>query len=138
MSTPALLNPARSGVYRAPVHIEAVRTLVAGGEALWLGIDLERARSKDDVLQSFARACEFPATFGRNWDALADALQDFAWLPARGYLLHLRQASAVSRALGLDWATLLDVLASSAQHWKARGKPFVVLVDDGAELPPWI
>jgi hypothetical protein len=138
VTTPHLLNPARSGVYHAPAHVDAVRALVAGGDALWLEVDLERARGKDDVLQAFARVCEFPATFGRNWDALADALQDLSWLPARGYVVHLRNGTSAARALGLQWATLLEVLEAASHYWKARGKPFVALVDGAAELQPWI
>lgn len=76
--------------------------------------------------------------FGRNWDALADVLQDLSWQAASAYVLHLRECAAASRALGRDWATLLEILAESAMYWKRRRKPFVVLVDDAAELPPWI
>jgi RNAse (barnase) inhibitor barstar len=136
--TPPALNPAHSGVYHAPAHIDAVRTLVNAEGGLWLEVDLGRARTKDELLQAFAAALDFPATFGHNWDALADALQDFSWMRGDSYFIHLRDAASAARGLGRDWATLLQVLERTAHHWKGRAKPFVVLVDDVSELPPWI
>jgi hypothetical protein len=138
VTTPALLNPARSGVYHAPAHVDAVRAAVASDAALWLPIDLGRARMKAHVLESFAHAFALPSSFGHNWDALADALQDLSWLPAAGYVVHLRNAAPAARAIGGEWAILLDALTDTAHYWKERGKPFVVLVDGVSELPPWI
>jgi hypothetical protein len=137
MTTPPVLTPARSGVYRAPAHAETVRLSVGEG-ALWIDIDLSRVDSKPDLLEAFARAGGFPVTFGRNWDALADALQDLSWLQPGGCVLDLRDASHAARVLGAEWATLLQVLTASAAYWKDRGRPFVVFIEDGAELPPWI
>jgi hypothetical protein len=127
---------AQSGVYRTPVHIDAVRQSIAA-DTRWLEVDLGAAGDKSELMQAFA-ATGFPAGFGRNWDALADALADLSWQPAQGYVLRLVDAARAARALGSDWATLIDVLRHTADYWKAHGKPFVVFVDDAAELPPWI
>lgn len=37
-------------------------------------------KSKDELLDSFALAGQFPNYFGGNWDALADCLEDFHWI----------------------------------------------------------
>lgn len=137
MTTLPLLTPARSGVYRAPLHVDTVRQS-AGEGALWLDFDLTGVRAKDELLETFSTTCGFPATFGRNWDALADALQDMSCCPATGYVLHLRHAGQAAQTLGVDWATLLDVLFECAGYWKAHEKPFIVFVDGSAELSPWI
>src|SRR5215470_11349838 len=50
-------------------------------------IDGRRARTKDGLLFELARALEFPAGSGRNWDALEELLADLEWLPATGYLI---------------------------------------------------
>jgi RNAse (barnase) inhibitor barstar len=132
-----LLTPARSGVYRAPAHVEAVRHS-ADADALWIDIDLTNVSSKGELLDVFARAFGFPATFGRNWDALVDMLQDLSTRPASAWVLRLTHGSHAARVLGAEWATLLEVLAETAAYWKQHGKGFVVFIEDGAELPPWI
>jgi barstar (barnase inhibitor) len=134
----ALPAPALSGVYHAPAHVAAVRESLDKSGARWLEIDLSKARTKAGLMAALGRSITVPADFGHNWDALADVLQDLSWQSASAYVLHVRECAAASRALGRDWATLLEILAESAMYWKRRRKAFVVLVDDAAELPPWI
>jgi hypothetical protein len=135
-SSPHDFTAAQSGVYRTPAHVDAVRQSIAPGKA-WLEIDLGRAGNKNELMEAFADS-GFPAGFGRNWDALADALSDLSWAPAEGYVLRLGNAGRAALALGNEWATLIEVLRHAADYWKAHGKPFVALVDDAGELPPWI
>ena len=132
-----VLTPARSGVYRTPVHIDAVRQ-ARGPNDLWLDLELRHVGSKSELLQVFAREAGFPAGFGSNWDALADALQDLSWRPSDAYAIRLVDAGRVGQALGADWATFIEVLRQTAAYWKARGIAFVAFVDDAAELPLWI
>ena len=101
-------------------------------------LDTTGVGDKIGFLDACATAFDLPRWFGRNWDALADALQDLSWLRGDGYFIHLRDAGSAARGLGRDWATLLEVLQRTAQYWKAHGKAFVVLVDNVSELPPWI
>ena len=102
-----------------------------------MDVDAARARTKTELLELLAAACAFPPTFGRNWDALADALQDMSWRPAGGYVLHLQHAGTAARALGSDWPILLEVLSASAMYWREHGKAFVALVDGAAGLAQW-
>jgi hypothetical protein len=135
MKNPSLSG--RSGVYRAPATLQSIRRAAAADGLAWLEVDLAQAATKADVLDAFASACAFPPTFGRNWDALADVLQDMSWSPAHGYVLHLRQAATAAQRLGCDWPTLLEVLSTSAMYWKEHGKAFVAFVDDKPELASW-
>jgi hypothetical protein len=130
------LTAARSGVYRTPQSADGLRERAAAAQLDWLEADLAAATTKTKLLGALAAAGGFPAGFGHNWDALADALGDLSWRPAAGYVLRLSSAPQTQRALGADWHTLLDVLRAAAEEWKARGKPFVVLIDDAA-LPAW-
>src|SRR5262245_22968403 len=57
--------------------------------------DGRRCRTKQALLDGLARALEFPAGSGRNWDALEELLIDLEWLPARGYVLVVTQADQV-------------------------------------------
>lgn len=137
MSAAHVLTAARSGVYHTPVHVDAVKQARGEGD-LWIDVALSHVGSKAELLDLLARELGFPSTFGRNWDALADALQDLAWRPAKGYALRLVDAARASQALGADWATFIEVLRLTASYWKARGIAFVAFVDDAAELPLWI
>src|SRR5215210_353127 len=119
----------RCGVYQTPADGSSMRAHFAGSGADCFDIDLARARTKEQLLDAFARSLSFPATFGRNWDALADALQDLSWMPARAYVLHLQDAASIRRALGAQWQTALEVLSATATYWKRRGTPFIVVID---------
>jgi hypothetical protein len=131
------LAPDRSGVYRSPSQVQTVRDSVLASGGCWFDINLGPVRTKEQLLETIAAACDFPPTFGRNWDALADALQDFSWCPSDAYGLHLLHGGAAARVLHGDWPTLLEILVQSAMHWKERGKLFIAFVDDAPELPPW-
>ena len=95
-------------------------------------IDLTKARDKAAVLRAVAGALAFPPTFGHNWDALADHLEDLSWHPANGYVLSIRTAPSTQQALGADWAMLLDILDDAARYWRGRGKAFTVVLDGNA------
>ncbi|MGZ5093131.1 MAG: barstar family protein, partial [Burkholderiales bacterium] len=90
-----------------------MRTTVLAQGGAWFAIDLASVQTKAGLLDAFARTLGFPSSFGHNWDALADALQDMSWRPANGYVLHLQNPASAEGALGEDWATLLEVLSAS-------------------------
>ena len=126
----------RSGVYRTPSDAHELHQDAAGARLAWLEADLAGAQTKAQLLTALAAAAGFPASFGHNWDALADSLGDLSWRPAAGYVLELRNAPAAQLKLGAEWNTLLEVLREAAHEWKARGKPFIAFLDD-SQLPSW-
>jgi hypothetical protein len=126
--------PAHSGVYRAPRALAPLRGAAAAAQCAWINIDVDAVKDKAALLKACAAALAFPATFGGNWDALADCLQDLSWRRSRGYVIYLKGAGALVRAAPTEWAIALEIFAASATYWKAHGKPFVVLVDGVKEL----
>ena len=113
------LDASRSGVYRVAR---------AGDVAPLASI---RFQDKEKLLREIATALRFPDWFGQNWDALEDCLTDLSWLAADGYVLLFEDARP-----GDDFGVLVDVLRSSAEHWKGRGKRFFALfVDPHGRLP---
>ena len=89
-------------------------------------VDGSEIADKDAFLRAVARACRFPATFGNNWDALADSLSDLSWAPANGYvLLYDHHTRFRSRP---DWTTVLDIFSDAAQRWSEAEIPFFVLL----------
>jgi hypothetical protein len=121
----SVLMPAANGFYRAPA---------AGAGAGWIEIDLRRVRGKRGLLAALARALRFPEGFGGNWDALADSLQDLAWIDG-GVRLQLRGYDRFRAAAAADAAMLEDILAEAAQFWRLRSRLFVVAAE-GAAAPP--
>ena len=136
MTQPHILGPARSGVYRTPEDVAGLRESLRQADGQWIEVDMRGVGSKAELLEKLAHAASLPPDFGRNWDALADCLQD---LPASSsaYVLHLRSTSAARAAVGPDWTILLEILEDAAKYWKARGSTFVALIDDAEELAPW-
>lgn len=127
----------RNGVYVAPVNAVSWQSAARAAGLGWLSADLTRTHSKRALLAALARALDFPASFGGNWDALADCLQDLSWRKESGWVIVLPGASAFAAAAPADAAILREIVATAAQHWRDRGRVFVVLVDGGAGVPPW-
>ena len=124
-----LSDASKSGVYRTSRSDEILAA--ARGSTLHVArIDLAAAADKDAVLARFAQALSFPKWFGGNWDALEDCLGDLSWRPGEGHVLVLEDFE-----LGDELGILLDVLASVAEFWAARGQPFfAVFVDPQRRL----
>jgi hypothetical protein len=132
--TERLQDATRSGVYRV-TDSEVVRDAARGTRLDCTRIPLAGAKGKAEVLDAVARALAFPAWFGRNWDALEDCLGDLSWRDASGHVLVFEGSGEVAAD---ERGILLDVLRSSAEFWKARGRPFFAVFADPArvlELP---
>lgn len=126
-----LQDASRSGVYRAGGD-EAIRDATRGSRLDLATISLDGG--KDAQLQRIAAALGFPDWFGQNWDALEDCLSDLSWREADGTVLVFTGFTRND-----DLGILLDVLASSAESWAERGKPFFAVFIDprrSLELPP--
>jgi hypothetical protein len=118
-----LKDPVRSGVYRAARADEIVEATRGSG----LRVVRIAGSEKIDLLENIAKALAFPEWFGQNWDALEDCLTDLSWNEAAGYVLIFENARN---------GVITDILASAAEFWAGRGKPFfAVFTDPQRELP---
>lgn len=127
------ISPLLNGVYRMPKSMDQTRA--ASADLQRTAISLERIRGKQALLKALARAMNFPATFGNNWDALSDCLQDLSWLPEHGHLLVLTGLADLAAAAPADLDVLLDILGAAAVYWRQRERVFVVLADGASGLP---
>ena len=126
-----LQDASRSGVYRAGGD-EAIRDATRGSRLDLVAISLSGGKAAQ--LQRIAAALGFPDWFGQNWDALEDCLSDLSWREADGTVLVFTGFTRND-----DLGILLDVLASSAESWAERGKPFFAVFIDprrSLDLPP--
>lgn len=136
MSNAAAALTGRSGVYRTPEDFPGVQRDLESAGLAPAEVALDRTQGKEAMLEALASAVGAPmATFGANWDALADVLQDLSWRPAVGHVLHLH--APMENGRGDDWAILIEILRDSAGFWRTRGRPFIVFVDGAQALPAW-
>jgi hypothetical protein len=120
-----LSDPSRSGVYRTRDE-RAILDATRGATLDVAGIDLQGS-----IFEAMARALDFPEWFGGNWDALEDVLGDLSWRAGDGHVFLFH-----GQPRAQDFGILLDVLASSTEFWRGRGKPFfAVFIDPEKKLP---
>jgi hypothetical protein len=131
-----LHDPTRAGLYS--IGADDVGPLAAAARDAGLlvrRIDLAGCRDKHTLLLRVGTALDLPSGFGRNWDALMDALRDLAWLPAPGYMLLFESASELRSARPADLQLLAGLLQEASQWWAEAGVPFwAFLAVDDAEL----
>jgi RNAse (barnase) inhibitor barstar len=128
----AARNPRDSvgaGVYAAPTMVDSVKQRVVADRLQWFDLDLDGVSDKTAFLNRCAEAFELPETFGRNWDALADCLEDLGWHAAPGYVVHVRRGPEFARRAPRDLAVALEILEDAASYWSMHEKTFVVLID---------
>jgi len=130
---PAELN----GLYAFPADVAPLRRAARDAGLAWHAVDLQRARGRRALFTAFAREFGFPPTFGGNWDALADCLQDLSWRTESGRIVLIRGAALFAAASPDDHATLCEILEATAQFWRGRKKTFAVLTDDTVDRPAW-
>lgn len=131
-----LFTPRGSGVYLAPPDLPALQRAADAAGLAWFSVDLARVADKKSLLAACRRELGFPQTFGGNWDALADCLQDFSWRDAPGYVISLEQAAVMAQTAPREFQLLLEILTDAATYWEKRGGIFIALVDyQSGELP---
>ena len=131
------LHSSRSGVYRTPVDLTRLQNAARAASFAVFTVDLAPAGEKVRFLAECARDLRFPESFGGNWDALADCLQDFSWRPAPGYLIRFVNTAVLAAASPADYAAAIEILGDAAAYWKGRQKPFFVLIDGAESVPPF-
>jgi hypothetical protein len=129
--TQRLTDAARSGAYRAP-RVDEIVDAARGTRLDLARVDLGAAPDKEALLERLAQALAFPAWFGGNWDALEDCLTDLSWRAGEGHVFLLEGHGELPAD---DLGVLIDVLATVAEYWAGRGKPFfAVFIDPGGAL----
>ena len=124
-----LLDAAHSGVYAAPASTDVLRPGARASGLEWFDLDLAGVASKSGLLARCQTVFGLPPSFGHNWDALADYLEDLSWRPARGYVVVLTNGQEIARDAPRDLAMALEIFAAAATYWLMKDKLFMVLVD---------
>ncbi len=124
------LTAAQSGVYAAPTDLAQLKLIAQSAGLLWFELDLAGVAAKSQLLACCEKVFSLPPTFGHNWDALADGLEDLSWQPARGYVVVLRHGGTFARSSPQEFATALEIFANASTYWAAKHKLFLALLDE--------
>jgi hypothetical protein len=118
------------GVYRSTLRPSAGTIARHAERHGWrvFRLDGRKIASKADFLAACADAMDFPAYFGRNWDALEESARDLAWTPAGGYLVLYDDAARFAAAQPEEFAVALEILHSAVAHWRGTPTPMAVLL----------
>lgn len=119
-------HPEHNGLYRLAEGLALPNAICLPGRQL---------TAKRAMLETVAQALSFPDYFGFNWDALEECLQDLSWLEG-GVALLIDDAAMPESVAPKDWGVLLDILADTARHWQAEGRPFAVFLKGGHAAYP--
>lgn len=109
-----------AGVYRLNCTADVLREATQDAGFTLFELDLAHVHNKGELLAAMAEMIGAPEWFGKNWDALADALGDLSWRPAPGYVLLLRDADLPDG----DEETLSNILLEASAYWEMQGKAF--------------
>ena len=85
-------------------------------------------KDKASFLSECAVSMEFPAYFGKNWDAFEECLTDLSWAKADGYVVLFDHADAFELNAADDWATAMEIFGNALKSWHEAGTSMIVLV----------
>lgn len=129
------LDPIFSGekapaIYRLTSRAKPSGVLDAVTDHGWQGfyIDGRAIADKQTFLTAGAQAMQFPAYFGRNWDAFEECITELTWLPAPGYVLLYDMMARFANADPKEWATAKSILEDTIAYWQKQSIPFYVLL----------
>lgn len=121
-----LKNIQEAGVYMVNCELDDVRAAARDAGFVLFDVDLAGVHSKSEFMAAIAQKIEAPEWFGKNWDALADALADLSWKNAPGYVLLLVHSTDHFNLLKNDHDVAKEILETTVDYWKTQGKPFWV------------
>ena len=120
-----LTKPTQSGVYFVGItDLDHLARTAARDELHVCRTDLAGCHDKGELLRRLALSLQLPATFGHNWDALADCLRDLGWMPAWGYVLLFEHAGELRQAAEADFNILLGILDDAATFGNDNDMPW--------------
>jgi RNAse (barnase) inhibitor barstar len=120
-----LTRPVQNGVYFVGINdLDRLARTAVRDELCVCRTDLAGCHDKGELLRRLALSLQLPATFGHNWDALADCLRDLGWMPAWGYVLLFEHADELRQADSATYNILLGILDDAATFGSEHDLPW--------------
>lgn len=104
--------------------LEAIELAAQHNDAYHCTMDLAHCHSKAALMDLLGDALQFPPSFGKNWDALADYLSDLSWLAADAFVLSFSNANQYRDSHEEDFKTLIEILEEASASWSEQKSPF--------------
>jgi RNAse (barnase) inhibitor barstar len=101
-----------------------LRAKLDGSGLLVFDIQGASIATEEDLFSAVAKGLRFQDYFGKNWDALDECLRDMAWLPAKGYVLLVRDAEQFWQQAGRVAGAFVEAWLFAAEEWSRYGVPF--------------
>ena len=86
-------------------------------------------RSEADLFSAIAKVLNFPDYFGKNWDALDECLRDLEWIPAKGYVLIIRDANPLWHHATKVAGDLIRSWLFCDEEWLKENVPFHLIFE---------
>lgn len=113
-----------AGIYRLNCQLDELHAAAERAGFALFETDMAAVQDKGEFLAALAQGIRAPDWFGHNWDALADALGDLSWHPARGYVLVLHDGGEMLGLNASDYEVVSEVFAGTVSFWKSQNKSF--------------
>ncbi|HSW83021.1 MAG TPA: barstar family protein [Usitatibacter sp.] len=111
----------------------AVQSAAKKARYTYVHIDGSKIERKEQLLNALATALRLPKTFGHNWDALEECLNDLEG-DGEGYVIYYDHIDGLLGAHPDQFETLVEILRDAVESWKEDDEALVVLFS-GTKAP---
>jgi len=131
----SILESHKAGVWFLPGNgdARAVQSAAKKARYTYVHIDGSKIERKEQLLNALATALRLPASFGHNWDALEECLNDLEG-DGEGYVIYYDHIDGLLVAHPDQFETLVEILRDAVESWKEDDEALVVLFS-GTKAP---
>ena len=98
-------------------------------------VDLDGCRDRAAFAERLATGLSLPDSYGKDWPALVEYLQDMDGLPSRGHVVLFTQPAEWQQADPDGMEAALDVLEETSAIWAGEGVAFFVFLPQDMPAP---
>ena len=115
------------------VHLPALLKACAEQEITPIEVDVRASLDKQKMLEAFAKGMCYPEpdSFGFNWDAFEDAINDLSWLSGSGFAVIFKTHEQSAHSDPEDLHMLREILTQAHVNWSESEVPFRTYVVNG-------
>jgi RNAse (barnase) inhibitor barstar len=131
----SILESHKAGVWFLPGNgdARAVQSAAKKARYTYVHIDGSKIERKEQLLNALATALRLPTSFGHNWDALEECLNDLEG-DGEGYVIYYDHIDGLLVAHPDQFETLVEILRDAVESWKEDDEALVVIFS-GTKAP---